>query len=57
MCKRLTLPASVRNSLEDKYMLFNHFYITQEQELEAWFVSPESRKYFDVKPTTIMSTN
>ena len=32
-------------------MLFTHFYLTQGQKIETWFVSPASKEYFDVEPT------
>ena len=38
-------------------MLFTHFYLTQGQRLETWFVSLASREYFGVEPTTFLSTN
>ena len=45
-----TIAISVRNSLEDKSMLFNQLYLTQGHKLEAWFVLSESREYFSVEP-------
>ena len=46
----VTIAISVRNSLEDKSMLFNQLYLTQGHKLEAWFVLSESREYFSVEP-------
>ena len=36
-------------------MLFTHFYLTQGQKIETWFVSPASKEYFDVEPTICLS--
>ena len=38
-------------------MFFTHFYLTQGQKLETWFVSAASREYFGIKPATFLSTN
>ena len=39
-----------KNDLEDKSMLFIHFYLTQRHKLKTWFVSVASREYFGVEP-------
>ena len=32
-----------RNNLEDKSMLFDHFYLFQEKKIEIWLLSPASK--------------
>ena len=48
---------TLRKWLEDKSLLFTHFYHMQEKRIEAWFVSPASREYFRIKTITFLSTN
>ena len=40
LCEWLTLILYVRDSLEDKSMLFIHFYLCQEKNRKLWLVSP-----------------
>ena len=54
-CLNITL--SLRDSLEDEFMLFTSFCITQGKKLRTWFVSPAKREYFAVEPTNFLSTN
>ena len=35
--------------LVDKFMLFTHLYLMQEEKIEAWFLFPASREYFGVE--------
>ena len=49
------MPCLVRDSLVDQSMLFPHLYIMQEEEIEAWFVTPASREYFGVESTAFHS--
>ena len=48
------IPIYVRNSLEDKSMLFTYSYLMQRKKIETWVASPESRKYFGIKTTTFL---
>ena len=50
------LPLYVRDSLEDKAMLFTHIILSKEK-IETYFVSPASREYFVIEPTAFLSTN
>ena len=34
-----------------------HFYLMQEEKIEAWFVSQASREYFCVESTAFLSAN
>ena len=38
-------------------MAFTHFYLTQRQKLETWFVLAARREYFGDEPKTFLSTN
>ena len=38
-------------------MVFTHFYLTQRQKLETWFVLAARREYFGDEPKTFLSTN
>ena len=38
-------------------MISTHFYLTEGQKLETWFVLPASREYFGVESITFLSTN
>ena len=49
------MPCLVGHSLVDQSMLFPHLYIIQEEEIEAWFVTPASTEYFSVESTAFYS--
>ena len=56
LCLWLTLPLYVRDCLENKSMLFTHFYLMRRKKYKIWFVSLASRECFVIKPTTFLST-
>ena len=47
----------VRDSLVDQSIMFTHLYLKQGGKIEAWFLSPSSREYFDVESTAFVSAN